>query len=432
MSRGTTNSTSLSSSTSARDPGVARNPSPAGRVELTSTPSGRVATTRTVAPRNEARATTAAPVADGRRRTLSGRTSDVDGRANWQFRSAVRGADSQDRSHAAPPCPSPPPRRAAGYRADELGHEVGSRPRVHLGRSCQLLELPVAHHPDPVGHREGFFLVVGHEERRDARARAGCGGFSSRNWPRTLASSAESGSSSSSRSGSAHSALANATRCCWPPDSSWAKRWPHARRARPGRAAPRPGRGAWPPGPYAPRARRRRCPARSCSGRGCRPGRPSRAGAGAAAGASRPNRRRARHRCPTARARLPPCSAVVLPQPDGPSSATNSPGATEIERPSRALHLVEAPAGVDDLEAQAFGLPVGVLGRRERRGHHASSRHAAESAGCSAAALDMSWSVLSNSIGVGDALFAFRPDQLKSATSRPHVTIKANTDSATA
>ena len=47
-----------------------------------------------------------------------------------------------------------------------------------------------------------------------------CSSFISwRRWPRTLASSADSGSSSSSSPGDVASALASAMRCCWPPDS---------------------------------------------------------------------------------------------------------------------------------------------------------------------------------------------------------------------
>jgi hypothetical protein len=37
---------------------------------------------------------------------------------------------------------------------------------VQLVRRVDLLELAVAHDPDPVGHRQGFFLVVGDEQGR--------------------------------------------------------------------------------------------------------------------------------------------------------------------------------------------------------------------------------------------------------------------------
>jgi hypothetical protein len=73
------------------------------------------------------------------------------------------------------------------------------------------------HHHDAVGDRQRLFLVVGDEDRGDAQPRW-IARISSRSDTRILASSADSGSSSSSTRGLGASARASATRCCWPPD----------------------------------------------------------------------------------------------------------------------------------------------------------------------------------------------------------------------
>ena len=165
--------------------------------------------------------------------------------------------------------------------------------------------------------------------------------ISSRSWARTLASSADSGSSSSSTCGSMASARASATRCCWPPESWWA--YLSACSPSPTRssisAARRP-RVAW----SRPRSLRPNStfvehgqvreqavglehhPHVALVGR--HPGQVVAAD---------------RRRCPTSASSRPARmrSAVVLPQPDGPSSATNSPGsmcrveAVERLRPRR-------------------------------------------------------------------------------------------------
>ena len=125
--------------------------------------------------------------------------------------------------------------RAAGWRPEDLDDAVRrgprtrfvrptnsatnrSRPVVQLRRWRDLLEPPGRHDADPVAHRERLLLVVGHEEGRVPTA-IWIRRISSRSWRRTLASSADSGSSSRSTLGSIASARASATRCCWPPDS---------------------------------------------------------------------------------------------------------------------------------------------------------------------------------------------------------------------
>ena len=52
-------------------------------------------------------------------------------------------------------------------RAEEPGDELGGRRLVDLLRRTDLLDLAVAHHGEPVGHRHGLFLVVGDVDERD-------------------------------------------------------------------------------------------------------------------------------------------------------------------------------------------------------------------------------------------------------------------------
>ena len=93
------------------------------------------------------------------------------------------------------------------------------RMAVDLGRGAELLEPAVRHHADPIGDAERLLLVVGDEQRRDAELGLDAADLVAQRAARTLASSADSGSSSSSTSGWMASARASATRCCWPPDS---------------------------------------------------------------------------------------------------------------------------------------------------------------------------------------------------------------------
>ncbi len=106
----------------------------------------------------------------------------------------------------------------AVHRADELGDERRRRLPVDVLRGVELLELAGVHDADPVGDRQRLGLVVGDEQRRDPEPLLEAADLSTQLW-RTRASSADSGSSSSSTVGSIASARAIATRCCWPPDS---------------------------------------------------------------------------------------------------------------------------------------------------------------------------------------------------------------------
>ena len=61
--------------------------------------------------------------------------------------------------------------------------------------------MPGLHHDDAIGHRQRLFLVVGDHDRGDVEALACSSVISRRKCPRTLASRAHSGSSSSKRPG---------------------------------------------------------------------------------------------------------------------------------------------------------------------------------------------------------------------------------------
>ena len=95
---------------------------------------------------------------------------------------------------------------------------VERRTLVELGRRRDLLQPAGRHHADPIAEGQCLLLVVGHEQGRRADL-IWIRRISSRSCRRTFASSAESGSSSSRTLGSIASARANATRCCWPPES---------------------------------------------------------------------------------------------------------------------------------------------------------------------------------------------------------------------
>jgi hypothetical protein len=104
------------------------------------------------------------------------------------------------------------------HRADELGDERRRRVPVDVLRRVELLEAAGVHDADPVGDRERLGLVVGDEQRGDPEPLLEAADLGAQ-LVRTRASSAESGSSSSSTVGSIASARAIATRCCWPPES---------------------------------------------------------------------------------------------------------------------------------------------------------------------------------------------------------------------
>ena len=51
--------------------------------------------------------------------------------------------------------------------AEEPGDELGGRVLVDVLGSAELFDPALTHHREPVGHRHGFFLVVGHVDERD-------------------------------------------------------------------------------------------------------------------------------------------------------------------------------------------------------------------------------------------------------------------------
>ena len=81
----------------------------------------------------------------------------------WRRRSGCR------RECGAPGCRFAAPRKVATKRV--AGREYSSCGRAHLQQA------PEVHDADAVGHREGLFLVVRHQHRGDARARAAPGGW---------------------------------------------------------------------------------------------------------------------------------------------------------------------------------------------------------------------------------------------------------------
>ena len=131
-------------------------------------------------------------------------------------------------------CPSRQVRASRPASATSASKHVGRpeeardvrrlRARVDLLGRPDLLDHAVAHHREPVGHRQGFLLVVRHVDERHADrlldrlelelqvlAQLGVQGA------QRLVEEQHPGLSTSAR--------ASATRCCWPPDSWPGRRW---------------------------------------------------------------------------------------------------------------------------------------------------------------------------------------------------------------
>ena len=189
---------------------------------------------------------------------------------------------------------------------------------------------------------------------------------SRRTCTRSLASRFDSGSSSSSTFGSIAMVRASATRCCWPPDSCDGRRSARSVEADQLEGRRDPALDLARAAACAPPARRRRCAPPSCAATAHRTGTPCRRRASRAAGRRCPCRRPARGRLS---AWLKPAirrSRVVLPQPEGPRKANNSPGADlEIDR---LQDLVVAVGQVDALRSEcrraARRCGDGVMARR--------------------------------------------------------------------
>ena len=259
----------------------------------------------------------------------------------------------------------PPPRwspRSRFATPRKLGDEGGGGSLVDLARRAALLDPPVVHDRHPVAHRERLLLVVGdvHErdadlalERRRARAGAPCGA-----WRRGRRAARRAAAPGARRT----RARASATRCCWPPES-WCglalreRGEPHQLERL---AHPWP---AWPPCRHLanrrPKAtlsahrqvREQRVALedgvdRALLGRHVRDVVAVEQDPPASVGRSNP---------PIIR------SVVVLPQPDGPSSEKNSPGAISRSMPSTATSSPKRFSSSTSVDAPAAGRPVGSL-----------------------------------------------------------------------
>ena len=110
----------------------------------------------------------------------------------------------------------------AAVATDELGDEVVGGAGQQRRRVGDLGEASAdAQHGDLVAELDGLVDVVGDEHDRLAAVSPAARRNSSWSWSRTTGSTALNGSSISSTGGSAASARATPTRCCWPPES-WA------------------------------------------------------------------------------------------------------------------------------------------------------------------------------------------------------------------
>ena len=203
--------------------------------------------------------------------------------------------------------------------AGEGGHEGVGRVRHELGRGALLAQAPVHDDPDAVGQRGGVAEVVGHEQRRAApgrRARPAARRARPCACGRPAPRAARRGAGPAGRGpGRGPRPRAGARR----PTARQGARRPGGRSAR-GPAARARGRRSL--------RRRRRWRAPSCAGRARTPGRRGRPSAARAAGRPWPRRRTTRGSPramrPRSGRRSPAIarSTVVLPAPEGPTSAT--------------------------------------------------------------------------------------------------------------
>ena len=162
---------------------------------------------------------------------------------------------------------------------------------------------------------------------------------------RRAASRLAKGSSRRTTDGAGARARARATRCCWPPDSSWGMRSPSPARPASSSMASTRARPLRAPGQAEADVGRHRQVGEEglLLGDDAHPaplGRHVHAGAGHAPVPRRttvPSSRRSKPA--TARSR------VVLPQPDGPRTAVRVPASTDRSAPSRAVHGAERLAG---------------------------------------------------------------------------------------
>ena len=189
--------------------------------------------------------------------------------------------------------------------------------------------------------------------------------ISSRSETRILASSADSGSSSSRTCGSIASARASATRCCWPPESWYGIAVARVGQVDHARAARRRASGSRSFGRFADLAARSRCcRRRSCSGTARRTGRPCRRCAGWAAGCvmSLPSI----VIVPAVGCSKPAImrSVVVLPQPDGPRNETNSPRSTARLKSSHGARRRRSASGRRSARGRSSVRASCVSGRR--------------------------------------------------------------------
>ena len=256
----------------------------------------------------------------GRRLARDRDLPGVDDRADVALE-RVRGEDARAvvEGHLREPRGAGSRRAAQQVPAGEVGDERARRARHQLGRGPVLDDAAVDEHADPVGQRGRVLEVVGDEQRGEReRARA------ARPAPRARARACERRAPRGARRGGAPPGRGRGRARGRRAGARRRRARPAARReARRSRAAPAARRPA-------PARRRRRSPPRSCAGRGRTPGRRGRPSGAPAEGRPSPPSRTsvsaASATRPRSGRRSPAIarSTLVLPAPEGPTSATVS------------------------------------------------------------------------------------------------------------
>ncbi|CAO0824917.1 hypothetical protein SMICM17S_01052 [Streptomyces microflavus] len=257
---------------------------------------------------------------------LSGADQDVD-------RAPARGDVPVDRQRGARDLHGPVAGQPAGqpvHGADELGDERRGGALVQLGRGRALLQAARVEDGDPVGHGEGLLLVVGDEDGGDAERELEAADLLAECEPDLgiECGAVRPGAASRAR------ARARATRCCWPPDIWCGKRLPWSGSPTSSRSSPAvacrsavetPHPGA--EGHVVAGVEVREEAVATEDHPGVTP-------VGGDGVMSSPSTRTSPESGCSNPARTR--SAVVLPQPEGPSRARSSPGSAVRSSPSRA------------------------------------------------------------------------------------------------
>ena len=103
---------------------------------------------------------------------------------------------------------------------DKICNETIGRLVIEIIGRIPLLDFAMMHDADFICDGKSLVLIVGHQYSRCVLALENVAYFQAQTLTQASTSRFEKGSSSNNKSGRGANARANATRCCWPPESS--------------------------------------------------------------------------------------------------------------------------------------------------------------------------------------------------------------------